>query len=449
MKILVWNNLFFVTPCKMRPAERNPRVVTLTRCLLCLMLGMFRRRAGPHGTLSRKMSVTTWRFFFVCCGATCKLGSTQQKASWSGPGCQCFVLDLILGMLCAPTACQSCDVFHCRREDVALGKLFCAMRVWSVWIRTKVFCSQSFEHRGSWLNEWCVSLSLSLLVGPCVQPQRQQQQQYNQRRLWWNRRGASTPPWVNHALSQVGGPTQSQLSRPMSSRHHISMEHRLRRKHLQINSDVDASNETNSKETQEKTKEDIFCDLSGSQDWLHNLEYFGWLVGWLVGGCRALPLAYPNAKNPFQKTKTWKTEKEKKTPSRDSQTTCFLQKLQEIVQQLRSKKLHPKKNKKNILKNLKNKTLDPKRSYSPLRFLQKKKRKWKKERKMKKNMKARSPSNWPLLNPLTPLPSSKETHLFTVINYRRFFCGFWRHLGRLEEKKKHSKKKKSWNRKMK
>ena len=30
---------------------------------------------------------------------------------------------------------------------------------------------------------------------------------------------------LNHALSQVGGPTQ-----PMSSRHHISMEHRLRRK---------------------------------------------------------------------------------------------------------------------------------------------------------------------------------------------------------------------------
>ena len=48
-------------------------------------------------------------------------------------------------------------------------------------------------------------------------------------------RGASTPlQKLNHALSHEGGPTQSQLSRPMSSGHHISMEHRLRRKHLQL-----------------------------------------------------------------------------------------------------------------------------------------------------------------------------------------------------------------------
>ena len=32
---------------------------------------------------------------------------------------------------------------------------------------------------------------------------------------------------LKHALPQAGGPTQSQLSRPMSSGHHISMEHRL------------------------------------------------------------------------------------------------------------------------------------------------------------------------------------------------------------------------------
>ena len=44
---------------------------------------------------------------------------------------------------------------------------------------------------------------------------------------------------LNHALSQAGGPTYSQLSRPMSSGHHISMEHRLRRK--QLNSDTNAS----------------------------------------------------------------------------------------------------------------------------------------------------------------------------------------------------------------
>ena len=47
--------------------------------------------------------------------------------------------------------------------------------------------------------------------------------------------GEELPPHsgeLNHAFSQVGGPTQSQLSRPVSSGHHKSMEHRLRRKHL-------------------------------------------------------------------------------------------------------------------------------------------------------------------------------------------------------------------------
>ena len=69
--------------------------------------------------------------------------------------------------------------------------------------------------------------------------------------------GEEPPPHsgeLNHVLSQVGGPAQSQLSRPMSSGHHISMEHRLRRKHVQLNSDTDASNETFWKEIQEKRK---------------------------------------------------------------------------------------------------------------------------------------------------------------------------------------------------
>ena len=59
-----------------------------------------------------------------------------------------------------------------------------------------------------------------------------------------------------HALSQVGGPTQSQLSRTMSSGHHFSMEHRLRRK--QLNSDTNASNRTYLKEIQEKRKRSFF-----------------------------------------------------------------------------------------------------------------------------------------------------------------------------------------------
>ena len=45
-----------------------------------------------------------------------------------------------------------------------------------------------------------------------------------------NRRGAATHfGELNHALSQEGGPTQSLQSRSVSSGHHISTEHRLRR----------------------------------------------------------------------------------------------------------------------------------------------------------------------------------------------------------------------------
>ena len=67
--------------------------------------------------------------------------------------------------------------------------------------------------------------------------------------------GEEPPPHsgeLKHAPLQAGGPTQSQLSRAMSSRHHISIEHRLRRKRL--NSDTSASNATHLKEKQEEQK---------------------------------------------------------------------------------------------------------------------------------------------------------------------------------------------------
>ena len=57
-------------------------------------------------------------------------------------------------------------------------------------------------------------------------------------------------------LSQAGDPTQSQLSRPMSSGHHISMEHQGRRK--QLNSDTNASKKIYLKEIQEKEKKKLF-----------------------------------------------------------------------------------------------------------------------------------------------------------------------------------------------
>ena len=65
--------------------------------------------------------------------------------------------------------------------------------------------------------------------------------------------GEEPPPHsgeLKHALSQAGGPTQSQLSRPLSSGHHISMEHRRRRK--QLTSDTDANNENSLKEKKRK-----------------------------------------------------------------------------------------------------------------------------------------------------------------------------------------------------
>ena len=47
------------------------------------------------------------------------------------------------------------------------------------------------------------------------------------------------PGELNHALSQVRGPTQSQLSRCRQD----TMEHRLRRKHLLLNPDTNAGKE--------------------------------------------------------------------------------------------------------------------------------------------------------------------------------------------------------------
>ena len=83
--------------------------------------------------------------------------------------------------------------------------------------------------------------------------------------------GEEPPPHsgeLKHALPQAGGPTQSQLSRPMSSGHHISMEHRLRRKHL--NSDTNASNKKYLKEIQEKSKEQTF--FFGNNEKMENIK---------------------------------------------------------------------------------------------------------------------------------------------------------------------------------
>ena len=86
-----------------------------------------------------------------------------------------------------------------------------------------------------------------------------QQHNNNNNTIWGGSvlTGEEPPPHsgeLKHVLPQAGGPTQFQLSRPMSSGHHISMEHRLQRK--QLNSDTNASNKKYLKEIQEKRKEE-------------------------------------------------------------------------------------------------------------------------------------------------------------------------------------------------
>ena len=114
------------------------------------------------------------------------------------------------------------------------------------------------------------------------------------RRLRFNRRGVSTPLWeLNHALTQAGGPTQSQLSRPMSSRHHISMEHRLRRKHLFFNSDTNATNETYLKEIQEKrTKKELFVQRK-NQNGKNEKHESGVTLKWAFPNPSLLPSPRP------------------------------------------------------------------------------------------------------------------------------------------------------------
>ena len=69
--------------------------------------------------------------------------------------------------------------------------------------------------------------------------------------------GEEPPPHsgeLKHALPQAGGPTQSHPSRPVSSGHHISMEYRLRRRHLLLNPGTNARKEKQTRKTLKKEK---------------------------------------------------------------------------------------------------------------------------------------------------------------------------------------------------
>ena len=138
-------------------------------------------------------------------------------------------------------------------------------------VSSKAVCEKTVEipqlHHVEKIAAWTL-----LLHARCVQRQmpggsecnntpQQQHHNNNNNTIWGGSvlTGEEPPPHsgeLKHALPQAGGPTQSQLSRPVSSGHHISMVHGLRRK--QLNSDTNASNRTYLKEKQEKRKEETF-----------------------------------------------------------------------------------------------------------------------------------------------------------------------------------------------
>ena len=123
--------------------------------------------------------------------------------------------------------------------------------------------SLSFED-GKFVNHLCLtvlprSLSMERKQVPVLHHMSPHVQQHHTQHTQNIHNIHTTPPHsgeLNHALSQFGGPTQFQLSSPMSSGHRISMEHRLRRK--QLNSVANASNKTFLKERQEKRREETF-----------------------------------------------------------------------------------------------------------------------------------------------------------------------------------------------
>ena len=150
----------------------------------------------------------------------------------------------------------------------------CMTKVWFV-----VVSAQALNHVKqvfvTGASSWCgCGHTHSIFVNPQQQPQQHNNNHNNHNNhnhnhssnnnnsaIWGGSvlTGEEPPPHsgeLKHALSQAGGPTQSQLSRPVSSGHHISMEFRQRRK--QSDSDTNANKKKYLKEVQEKSKEETF-----------------------------------------------------------------------------------------------------------------------------------------------------------------------------------------------
>ena len=89
---------------------------------------------------------------------------------------------------------------------------------------------------------------------------------------------------LNHALSWWVARPNSQLTRPMSSGHHISTEHRLRRKHQKLNSETNASNEIHldEKKQRRKTEETHFFKKQEKENMKNENQESGVTLKWEV-----------------------------------------------------------------------------------------------------------------------------------------------------------------------
>ena len=106
--------------------------------------------------------------------------------------------------------------------------------------------SKFHKRKPSFFSNWNFSTIFLWVLASARTTSKKEETTHNNKNTIWRGSvltGEEPPPHsgeLKHALSQAGGPTKSQLSRPMSSGHHISMEHRQRRKHLLLNPNTNA-----------------------------------------------------------------------------------------------------------------------------------------------------------------------------------------------------------------
>ena len=175
---------------------------------------------------------------------------TQPLGGWGGPS-SCVSFHTV-STLQQTRILKCCSPFSCRTEKRAQSMLLVAVlpsavRTWKTgntftsftWL-TRVMMSSIFRrsvrHFSASSSELrpvvtgsCQSISTSCghthPVSETTTTQQQQNNDNNNNTIW--RGSVLLSGELNHALSQVGGLTQSKPSRTVSSEHHISTEHRL------------------------------------------------------------------------------------------------------------------------------------------------------------------------------------------------------------------------------